>query len=197
MYREVIIMERKLSFEKTLAIFAAAAVLIVAPAFFTGAFAQNVHLKPPNKNPTFRDLGLALRATGALAGLGNEDILISLAAQANVTATCTNPSGANQPPGQNPAPITVTGAQPIPASEIKNGNVDFSVTTAEPSTPIPGAPDCPNPNWTEDIVDLAFTSATITVQQPPGNVVLTVECTFSEPTSDGLVPSGNVSCTVE
>jgi hypothetical protein len=161
------------------------------------AFAASVHLKPPNKNPTFRDLGLALRATGALAGLGNEDLLVSLTAQADVTATCTNPgSGEHQPPGQNPAPITVTGAVGIPASEIKNGNVDFSVTTQEPTTPIEGAPDCPNPNWTEDIVDLAFTSATITVQQPPGNVVLTVVCTFSEPTSDGLVPSENVSCTV-
>jgi hypothetical protein len=158
------------------------------------AFAASVHLKPPNRNPTFTDNGLTLEASGELAGLGNGDVLVILSATANVTATCTNPSGANQPPGQNPAPITVTGAEPIPESEIKNGTTPFDVETDEPVTPIPGAPDCPNPNWTENIEDLAFTSATITVQQPPGTTVLTVSCTFSEPTDDGPVPNANVSC---
>jgi hypothetical protein len=67
------------------------------------------------------------------------------------------------------------------------------VTTNEPVTPVPGAPGCPNPNWSEDITDLAFTSATITVQQP--TVVLTVVCTFASPTKDGAVPARDVSCT--
>jgi hypothetical protein len=89
----------------------------------------------------------------------------------------------------------VTGSVAIPASEIKNGNVGFAVTTNAPQTPVPGAPGCPNPNWTEDITDLAFTSATITVQQPVPTVVLTVVCTFASPTKDGAVPRGDVSCT--
>ena len=59
---------------------------------------------------------------------------------------------------------------------------------------IAGAPDCPNPQWTEAISDLAFTSAVITIQQPPGTTVLTVSCTFSPPTSNGPVPGGSVSC---
>jgi len=159
------------------------------------AMAGNVHLKPPNRNPTFQDLGLALRANGNLAGLGNGDVVIFLTAQADVTSTCTNPAGATQPPGQNPAPITVAGSQAIPADEIKNGNVSFSVLTQAPSPTIAGAPDCPNPNWTEAIEDLAFTSATIRVEQPAENVVLTVSCTFTPPTSNGVVPSSNVSCT--
>jgi hypothetical protein len=71
------------------------------------------------------------------------------------------------------------------------------VTTTGPQTPIPGAPDCPNPNWSEDITDLAFTSAAITVQQPgsTGPVVLTVTCTFSPPTEDGVVSASDVQCT--
>jgi hypothetical protein len=173
------------------------AALLVSAIVVAGALAASVHLKGgKNAEPTFRDQGLTLRANGALAGLGNGDVEITLEATANATATCTNPgSGEQQPPGQNPAPVTVSGGVSIPEEEIKNGTVPFRVDTEPPVTPIPGAPGCPNPQWTEDITDLAFTSATITVEQPPGTTVLTVSCTFSSPTSNGLVPSGNVSCT--
>src|SRR5947207_7288881 len=168
--------------------------------FGTAAFAQNVHLKPPNSSPAFTDLDLDLRATGTLAGLGNGDILVTLTAQANATATCSNPSGSvHQPPGQNPAPVTVSGSQAIPDSQIKNGTVSFRVTTNDPTTPIPGAPGCPNSSWTEDITDLSFTSAVIEDRQGAGTlppVVLTVSCTFTPATKDGPVPSGTVSCTV-
>src|SRR5436309_10415266 len=99
-----------------------AAVVVAAS---TAAFASSVHLKN-NAYPTFTDNGLTLTASGALAGLGNGDVLVNLGATANATAVCTNPAGANQPPGQNPAPVSVAGSQAIPASEVKNGNVAFS-----------------------------------------------------------------------
>jgi hypothetical protein len=158
--------------------------------------AANVHLKGGAKaKPSFTDNGLTLTAAAELAGLGNEDVLVTLTATGNPTATCTNPSGKNEPPGQNPAPVTLTGSQSIPAAQIKNGNVAFRVTTQGPVSPVPGAPDCPNPRWTETITDVAFTSATITVEQPAGTVVLVVSCTFGTPTTNGAVPSSNVSCT--
>lgn len=62
------------------------------------AFAQNIHLKPPNSTPSFLDNGLTLTASGFLAGLGNGDILVELFASAQATAICTNPAGATQPP---------------------------------------------------------------------------------------------------
>jgi hypothetical protein len=169
--------------------------------------ASSVHLKGGgNAEPTFTDGGLFLSASGALSGLSGADIFVLLSATANATSTCTN-NGGTAAAGQNPAPTTVSGGDPIPADEFKNGNVTFSVQTEPPVSPIPGAPGCPNPNWTETIDDLRFTSATITVHQPagtaatPGPTVLTVQCTFSSSgpagagTQDGGIAANQVSCT--
>lgn len=177
------------------ALVAGAAVTAVVALAASTASAASVHLKGGrNAEPDFTDNVLSLAADGELAGLGNGDVLVTLTATADVTATCTN-QGGTQAPGQNPAPVTVRGSQAIPETEIKNGNTPFSVETEPPVTPILGAPDCPNPNWSEDIVDLSFTSATITVEQPPGTLVLTVTCVFSSPTANGPVPGANVTCT--
>jgi hypothetical protein len=172
---------------------AAALVLLLG----TTAYAGNVHEQPPGTSPSFNDGGEILSASGVLAGLGNADVTINLSATGNPTATCTNPAGATQPPGQNPASVTLTGSQAIPASEIKNGKTPYGpVITNAPISPIPGAPGCPNRKWTEAITDVAFTSATITVIQS-GATQLTINCTFTNPTSDGPVPSSNVTCTAE
>ena len=136
------------------------------------------------------------------AGLGNFDTLQQLDATAQPSSTCTNPAGATQPPGQNPAEAVVSGSTAVPAGDIKNGNVTISTETDPPVTPIVGAPDCPNPQWTENITDMAFTSATIRLFQDSnengifdaGELELTVNCTFSPATSDGDVPRSGFTC---
>jgi hypothetical protein len=176
---------------------------IVAVGLLAGpALAASPHLKG-NRPISFNDLGLTLQGTASYAGLGNFDTQQVLTATGNPTAVCTNPSGKQQPPGQNPAEVTLTGVTAIPASDIKNGNVTITTTTAAPVSPIPGAPDCPGVQWTESITNVAFTTATISVFQDAnangtfesGELVLTVNCTFSPPTSNGSVPQSGFTCT--
>jgi len=180
--------------------FVGAAVFLTLLMGSTAAMAASPHLK--GRNPvSFTDNGLTLTATASYAGLGNFDTLQTLTATGGTVSTCTTPSGSNEAPGQNPAPVTLVGSTPVLASDIKNGNVTISTTTAAPTSPVPGSPGCPNSSWIERITDVSFTAATITVSQDQDadgvfeTVVLTVNCTFSPPTSNGSVPMSGFTCT--
>lgn len=136
---------------------------LVAPS----ALGANVHFK---EGPTFTDNGVTLTADGALAGLGNKDVTISLTAKGVATSiTCTN-KGGNEAPGQNKPKVTTVGETSVPKTEVKNGNVSFSVTTVSPFVDAKTA-GCPNNNWTATVNDVEFSEATITVVQG-GKVVL-------------------------
>jgi hypothetical protein len=146
---------------------------------------------------SFNDNGLTLTASGVVNLPGFPDglgILVDLTASADVTATCTNPHGnITRPPRQQPMVFTTGPAEDFFVLVGETGS--FNLTTPAPlDTTIAGAPGCPSHRWAETIADLAFTQAIIDVFN--GDIhLLTLTCTFSEPTSNGPVPAGNVSCT--
>jgi hypothetical protein len=120
--------------------------------------------------PCSPDNGTTLSASGSVAGLGNDDVTVLLNARGTGTIVCTNPAG-NVAPGQT-RDVNVSGSQTI--TDVKNGRVNFNVTTAEPVAP----PDaCPNPKWTARVTNVDFNSATLIVQQG-GETVLTSTKTF-------------------
>jgi len=126
------------------------------------ALAASVHFK--GGTPVLADNGLTATVSGALAGLGNQDVTITVTATGTPSATCTN-KGGNQAPGQNPATVTLSGGLTISADEIENGNVAFAVTTGAPAQPSAREAGCPNGTWTARITDVAFTGYTVTVVQ--------------------------------
>ena len=60
----------------------------------TAVSGSSVHLKGGrHAEPDFTDNGLTLTADGELSGLGNGDVLVTLTAIGNPTATCTKTFG--------------------------------------------------------------------------------------------------------
>jgi hypothetical protein len=126
------------------------------------ALAARVHLKSA---PTVEDIGENLTVCLALAGLGNKDVTITVAVTGTASVTYINPGG-NEPAGQNKFPISAVTTETIPSTQIKNGTVSVCLTSPDIEVG-----DAPNPNWTVQLDDISFETATVTVVQG-GKVVL-------------------------
>jgi hypothetical protein len=131
-------------------------------------YAANVHFRG---SPSFSDQGTTLQSCFTVTGLGNQDVTITLTTTGSATTLCTSPGGGNTAPGQNKTPVQPSGSASIPAGEIKNGNLTTCVTTEAPTSPSAKAAGCPNNNWSTNITDVEFATATITISQG-GQVVL-------------------------
>jgi hypothetical protein len=118
------------------------------------------------------DLGTQLRVQGSIAGLGNENIDVEVIAQGTAVWDCRNPGG-NIAPGQR---TTITATGTASNLEVKNGRVNFIVTTENPA---PSANACPNRSWTPILRDVEFTSFTINVYQPAGSGNLVLSRNFT------------------
>jgi hypothetical protein len=143
------------------------AIAVAALATFAGlalgaapAYAQSGHFIESGAGaPQCFDRGTTVECTGKVAGLGGTTFEITISATGTASTICTNPAG-NRAPGQDTTVTAAgsTGPQPTP----RNGQVVFDFETAEPPQP-PPTPTCPNVMWTATIVDVAFTTATLSL----------------------------------
>lgn len=124
------------------------------------AFAQSGHFIERGAGaPVCTDIGTQVQCTGKVAGLGGTTFEITVEASGIASVVCINPGG-NRAPGQDTA-VTVSGTSgPLPTP--RNGQYEFTITTAPPG-PLPPTPTCPNEMWTPVIVDVTFTTATLSL----------------------------------
>jgi hypothetical protein len=133
------------------------AVAVAMLAFPGVASAQSGHFIG---EPVCTDEGTTVSCDGKVAGLGGTTFEITVDAVGVASVECTNPGG-NVAPGQDTAVNTegTTGEQTTP----RNGQFRFTNLATDDPEPLPATPTCPNNQWTPDIVDVAFTEATLTL----------------------------------
>jgi hypothetical protein len=137
-----------------------AAVAVAALAFPSIASAQSGHFLTGGGNaPECTDEGTTVECTAKVAGLGGTTFEVTIDATGTAEVVCINPGG-NRAPGQDTEVETegTTGELPTP----RNGSARVTLSTDDPE-PLPPTPTCPNRSWTPDIVDVAFTEATLTL----------------------------------
>lgn len=137
-----------------------AAVLAMLGFSASPAFAQSGHFIASGAGaPRCTDIGTQVQCTGKVAGLGGTTFEITIEADGIASVVCINPAG-NRAPGQDTA-VTVAGSTgPLPTP--RNGQYIFTITT-DPPAPLPPTPTCPNDQWTAEIVDVTFTTATLSL----------------------------------
>jgi hypothetical protein len=141
---------------------------ITAPA----ATAASPHFKNSG-TPVCRDAGTTIECKGALAGLGNADVVFRLSADGLASFACVNPGG-NEAPGQNKVPFTASSVTTISAGDIKNGNLAFNVSAPQtPPTATAAEAGCPNGNWSTRLTEVSFSNVRLVIEQPAGTVIFT------------------------
>jgi hypothetical protein len=94
----------------------------------------------------------SVTCSGVLAGLGGDDLQIDVTVGGSAVYQCQNPSGKNEPAGQNKVLVgPVTEPTSISGDEIKNGNLSFTTdpaTLTAPATVSGTEAGCNNDSWT-------------------------------------------------
>lgn len=128
----------------------------------------------------------------SLAGLGNDDVLVTLTTSGSAVYQCRN-HGGQIAPGQNKVLVgpSVTPAF-FDADEIKNGNLSFTIsnTLTARATVTAAEAGCPGAQWTGVNPVLTITNISLVIEQPVGTVIFT--CTANNP--NGLSGTVPLSC---
>ena len=138
----------------------------------TTALAASLHFVG---SPKASVQGETVVVTGKVAGLGNEDITVTVEVDGEVVVYCISPGG-NRAPGQNKEPFTAVDSQTFVPS-AKNGQFTFriEVDLEEAIQDAVDAHECPNKNWTKEAGPIDLESATVTVEQGGQTISRTIE----------------------
>jgi hypothetical protein len=123
------------------------------------AYAQSGHFIEGGAGaPQCFDIGTQVQCTGKVAGLGGTTFEITVTASGIASVECEN-LGGNIAPGQDTAVDVAGTSGPLPTP--RNGQYVFTITTVAPT--VPNFPTCPNPQWIAYVVDVTFTTATLSL----------------------------------
>ena len=136
--------------------------LLAAVVLTTQAVAASLHFVGSPKASVVDD---AVVVSGKVAGLGNEDITVTVEVDGQVTVLCISPGG-NQAPGQNKEPFSAVDSRTFVPS-AKNGQFTFTIAVdiADAIAEAVAQHDCPNRNWTKEVGDVSVDSVIVTVEQ--------------------------------
>jgi len=124
--------------------------------------------------------GTATCSSGAVTGLGNEDIRITVSFGATADTFCHNPGNSLIVPGQNPTGVVASASITISGDQVKNGNVTIPAISATAIVPVPSAAGagCPNGNWTVTLGPVVYGPGSYVFEQPPGTVIPSLSFAF-------------------
>jgi hypothetical protein len=128
---------------------------------FVGAVKANVDLQDEE-----------VTVSGKIAGLGNQDVVITVEVAGSADVFFVN-KGGKEAPGQNKAPFQSLGSTVL-RPDAKNGSVTFTLTVdlSKALDDLADSVEPPNANWTTAIRNVQITGIRVTVEQPAGTVVL-------------------------
>jgi hypothetical protein len=141
----------------------ASALLLMAPVL---AIADNPHFIGTPKLTKNSDGSISVTFKAAGLGTGQYDVFLT-ADEVTMVLTCVNPSGKNEPPGQNPPPdLNVVG--PTKTVDARNGQLTVGppgVILPAPETPTPEEAGCKSsPGWTVKVLSITFEGVVLHVQ---------------------------------
>lgn len=147
----------------TTAAIVASALMLMAPML---AIADSPHFIGTPKLTKNADGSIAVTFKAAGLGTGQYDVFLT-ADEVSMVLTCVNPSGKNEPPGQNPPPdLNVVG----PTQTVNSNHGQITVTSPgvilpAPETPTPEEAGCKSsPGWTVEVVSITFENVVLHVQ---------------------------------
>ena len=141
----------------------ASALLLIAPMF---AIADSPHFIGTPKLTKNADGSISVTFKAAGLGTGQYDVFLT-ADKVTMVLACVNPSGKQEPPGQNPPPeLNVVG--PTQTVDARNGQITVGppgVSLPAPETPTPEEAGCKSsPGWTVRVVSITFEDVVLHVQ---------------------------------